>query len=94
MYNVVFKQKEESLIIFDVFKTSLFGKQKVIGNVFCTVDERGTCVKMTSSVYVGSIPKKKWDGGDLDFKIEEATKYICNTFISECMVSNVKNDIK
>ena len=41
MYTVILKQKIDDLIIFDVFKKTLLGRQQVIGNVFCRKNNSG-----------------------------------------------------
>ena len=80
MYTIVFKQKVENFIVFDVFKTSLLGKQNIIGNVFCSKDEIGK-YKATTSIYMASKPKIRWDAGKKFYYLEEKALWICNKMI-------------
>lgn len=83
MYTVVFKQKVESLIVFDVFKKSLLGNQRVIGNIFCKKNNKGE-YKATSSFYMASKPQTtRWDGGKKSYYLEEKALWICNEMIEE-----------
>lgn len=84
MYTVVFKTKTEDLIIFDVFKKPLLGRQRIIGNVFCRKNDSGE-YKAISSIYMASWKNKiKWDGGRKSYYIEEKALRICNKMIEEC----------
>lgn len=81
MYTVIFKTKTEDLIIFDVFKKPLLGRQQIIGNVFCRKNDSGE-YKATSSIYMASWKNKiKWDGGRKSYYIEENALWICNKMI-------------
>ena len=84
MYTVVLKQKIEELLIFDVFKKPLFGRQRVVGNVFCRKDENGE-YKATSSIYEASWKRKiRWDGGRKEYFIDEIAVGICKEYIENC----------
>lgn len=80
MYTIVFKQKIEKLIVFDVFKKSLLGKQRIIGNVFCSKDDSGE-YKAISSIYMASRPKMRWDGERKSYYLEKKALWICNRMI-------------
>ena len=86
MYTVVFKQRIENLTVFEVFKKSFFGRQTVVGNVFCIKDENNI-YKATSSFYMASWPKRKkpvrWDAGKLAFYLEDKALWICNEIIEQ-----------
>ncbi len=83
MYTLVLRQKNKELAIFDVFKTTLLGRQKIIGNFFCIKDENGD-YKTTTSIYMASCPQQSsvhWDGGKLDFYLKEKALHILNVLI-------------
>lgn len=83
MYTVVFNQKSEDLIVFDVFKKPLLGRQRIIGNVFCRKDDTGE-YKATTSIYMASWHSKmKWDGGKKSYYLEENALWICNHQIED-----------
>ena len=81
MYTVVFKQKYKNLIVFDVFKKTLFG-QKLVGNVFCTKDKDGKYHSNTT-IYLASKPQIKWDGGRTSYFVERTALWICYVMIEE-----------
>ena len=83
MYTVILKQKIEDLIIFDVFKKTLLGRQQVIGNAFCRKNNSGE-YKATSSIYMASWKNKiRWDGGRKSYYIEEKAVWICNKMLED-----------
>jgi hypothetical protein len=84
MYTVVFKTKTEDLIIFDVFKKPLLGRQRIIGNVFCRKNDSGE-YKAISSIYMASWKHNiKWDGERTSYYIQKNALWICNKMIEEC----------
>ena len=83
MYTIVFKQQTSKHVIFDVFKKPLFGKQRIVGNIFCSKDNTGK-YKVTTSIYMASWPKNlKWDGGRKLYFLEENALWICEKFLEE-----------
>ena len=81
MYTVIFKQQTEKLVIFDVFKKTLFGQQRIVGNIFCKKDNTGE-YKATTSIYMASWPKSlKWDAGRKSYYLEENALWICKKFL-------------
>ena len=82
MYTVVLKQKSEDLIIFDVFKKPLLGRQRIIGNVTCKkIDGE---YKASSTIYMASWKNNiKYAGGRTDYCIEEMAISICNYIIDD-----------
>ena len=83
MYTVVFKQKVDDTIIFDVFHKPLLGRQRIIGNVFCKKNTEKE-YKTITSIYMSSWPNKyRWDGGKRAYYIEKIAREVCNNFIKD-----------
>ena len=79
MFTIVFKERIENYIVFEVFKKPFLGRQRVVGNIFCIKDEEGN-YKATSSFYVASWPNYssiRWDGGRKSYCLEEKAVDIC-----------------
>ena len=85
MYTVVLKNKVEDIVIFEVFKKTFFGRQKVVGNIFCIRDEEGK-YKASSSFYTASWPTYtsiRWDGGKKSYYLERTAIWICEHIMDD-----------
>lgn len=90
MYTVIFKQQVDDTIIFDVFYKPLFGRQRIVGNVFCKKNTEGE-YKAVTSIYKSSWPTKyRWDGGRGAYHIEKLAREISNSFINNSEWVSVK----
>lgn len=90
MYTVVFKQKVDDTIIFDVFHKPLLGRQRIIGNVFCKKNTEGEYKTITSIYMCSWTNKYRWDAGKRAYYIEEMAREICNDFIKNSEWVSVK----
>ena len=55
MYTIVFKWKDDTMVVFDVYHTKR-GKQRIIGNIFCRKEEDGS-YKAHSLIGISSAPE-------------------------------------
>ena len=79
MYTLVFKWKDDSMVVFDVYQTKL-GKQRIIGNIFCRKEEEGR-YKAYSMFSLSSIVPVNIADPMIKFpvdKLQYNAEYICN----------------
>ena len=55
MYTLVFKWKDDTMVVFDVYHTKR-GNQRIIGNIFCIKEEDGK-YKAHSLIGISSAPE-------------------------------------
>ena len=74
MYTIVFKWKDDTMVVFDVYHTK-HGKQRVIGNIFCSKEEGG--YKAQSLITISSVPLQPTSKIPVE-ELYHNAEYICN----------------
>lgn len=83
MYTLVFKQQIDNIIVFDVLKKPFFGRQRLVGNVFCMKDEKNN-YKATCTFYMASWPdwtSVRGDGQLKSYYLEKKAIWICERLL-------------
>ena len=79
MYTIVFKWKDDTMVVFDVFHTKR-GKQRIIGNIFCRKEEDGR-YKAYSLMTCAFVTPARMPDPMLKIPVEvlrDKAEYICN----------------
>ena len=79
MYTLVFKWKDDTMVVFDVYHTKR-GKQRIIGNIFCRKEDDGR-YKANSIMTLTSIVPPNKPGHMRKIPLEQLkdnAEYICN----------------
>ena len=79
MYTLVFKWKDDTMVVFDVYHTQR-GKQRIIGNIFCRKEDDGR-YKANSIMTLTSIVPANKPGHMRKIpveKLKDNAEYICN----------------